>query len=73
MWVQFTSPQWLDQWIHGILVKFCSLHQWIHSKLMKSLVNVRTFISNLGPANKPKMLKVGPKVFRPWLPEWSEP
>jgi hypothetical protein len=27
--------------------------------------NVEAFISNLGPKNKPKMLKVGAKVFRP--------
>ncbi len=29
--------------------------------------NVLAFISNLGPNNRPKMLKVGPKFFRPWL------
>jgi hypothetical protein len=30
-------------------------------------INVPAFISNLGPNNKPKMLKVGPKVFQPLL------
>jgi hypothetical protein len=30
-------------------------------------VNVLAFISNLGPICNPKMLKVGPKIFRPWL------
>jgi hypothetical protein len=28
-------------------------------------VNVLAFISNLGPNNKPKMLRVGPKFFGP--------
>jgi len=27
--------------------------------------NVPAFINNLGPNNKPKMLKVGPKFFGP--------
>jgi hypothetical protein len=27
--------------------------------------NVPASISNLGPNNKPKMLKVGPKLFQP--------
>jgi hypothetical protein len=26
-------------------------------------INVLAFISELGPNNKPKMLKVGPKIF----------
>jgi hypothetical protein len=30
-------------------------------------VNVPAFVSNLGPNNKPKMLKVGPKFVPPWL------
>jgi hypothetical protein len=29
--------------------------------------NVLAFINNLGPNNKPQMLKVGPKFFGPWL------
>jgi hypothetical protein len=29
--------------------------------------NVFAFISNLGPKNTPKMLKVGPNFFWPWL------
>jgi hypothetical protein len=28
-------------------------------------INVLAFINNLGPNNKPKMLKVGPKFFQP--------
>jgi hypothetical protein len=28
-------------------------------------INVLAFISNLGPNNRPKMLKIGPKFFRP--------
>jgi hypothetical protein len=35
--------------------------------------NVLAFISNLGPNNKPKMLKVGPKFFWPLTPsvKWA--
>ncbi len=35
--------------------------------------NVRAFISNFGPNNKPKMLKVGPQVFPALTPTVKGP
>jgi hypothetical protein len=35
--------------------------------------NVPAFISNFGPNNKPKMLKVGPQVFSPLTPNVKGP
>jgi hypothetical protein len=36
-------------------------------------INVPALNNKLRPNNKPKMLKVGPKFFQPWLIVWSRP
>ncbi len=50
----------------GFLANLQPLDPMLQHLLIFDL-NVIAFINNLGSNNKPKMLKVGPKFFQPWL------
>jgi hypothetical protein len=67
--LNFMAVDWPQQGLKKDTIQFgkpiCNPWSQCSSIYLIPDVNVLAFISNLGPNNKPKMLKVGPKFVPP--------